>query len=113
MTGRELLAAYLAHHNEGVRTGDWQPLLDSFSPGAELDFEDARIEPFVGVDAIGRAYRERPPDDEVLVLDAEEHGDRLVVARYAWAADPERPAGELRLTRAGDRISRLVVTFGE
>jgi hypothetical protein len=44
------------------------------------------------------------------ILAAEEEGE-TVVARYAWAADPAKQAGRLRLTREGDKIALLVVTF--
>jgi hypothetical protein len=77
---------------------------------AELAFEGVPVGPFRGREAIAVAYREQPPDDEIEVLDAAEEGDG-VLARYAWLRDEGRAAGDLRLTRAGDRIARLVVTF--
>ena len=57
-----------------------------------------------------QAYRERPPDDELDVLDVREDGD-AVVAGYAWRREPDVRAGELRLTVGSGRIVRLVVTF--
>ena len=63
-----------------------------------------------GADAIAQAYREQPPDDELDVLDVRADGDTLV-AGYAWRREPEKRAGELRLTVEGGRITRLVVTF--
>ncbi|CAN5315755.1 hypothetical protein BH20ACT24_BH20ACT24_17170 [soil metagenome] len=45
------------------------------------------------------------------VLDAVERDDGVVVARYAWSRTAPAQAGEMRITRNGDRISRLVVTF--
>ena len=81
MTGLELLAEHVERFNTGVRSGDF-----------------------------AAAYREQPPDDEIEVLEAAEDGDE-VVARYAWLRDEGRAAGDLRLTRDGDRIARLVVTF--
>ena len=80
---------------------------------AELAFEGVPVGPFRGRDAIAAAYREQPPDDEVRVLGAEERADGLVVARYAWTNEPDVVAGELRLTRNGGTITRLVVTFGQ
>jgi hypothetical protein len=102
----------VARFNDGVRTGDFGPMLERFADGAELAFEGVPVGPFRGRDTIGAAYREQPPDDEVRVLDAEEREGGLVVARYAWAKEPDTAAGELRLTRDGERITRLVVTFG-
>jgi len=103
----ELLAAHVASFNHGVRTGDWQPMLARFTADAELEFVGVPVGPFNGRDAIAEAYRSRPPDDELVVL--EDRGDGT--ARYAWAQTPSTPAGELRLTVDGGRITRLVVTF--
>jgi hypothetical protein len=86
-------------------------MLEQFTADAELAFEGVPVGPFVGRDAIAAAYREQPPDDEIGILDADEGDDGVVRARYAWRREPARAAGEMRLTRDGDRISRLVVTF--
>jgi hypothetical protein len=72
--------------------------------------EGVPVGPFVGKDAIAEAYRERPPDDELDVLDVRQDGD-TVVAGYAWRREPDVRAGELRLTVGSGRIVRLVVTF--
>ena len=96
--------------NAGVRSGDFAPMLEKFSEDATMAFEGVPIGPFIGREAIAQAYRERPPDDELDVLDVRRTGD-MFVAGYAWRREPERRAGELRLTVDGGRISRLVVTF--
>jgi RimJ/RimL family protein N-acetyltransferase len=106
----DFLYEYIARHNQGVRDGDWGPLSECFADAAVLEFEGVAVGPFTGREAIAAAYEQRPPDDEVRILDAEEEG-HTVVARYAWAADPNVAAGKLRLTREGDTIARLVVTF--
>jgi putative acetyltransferase len=103
------LYEYVARHNAGVRDGEWGPLGECFADHATLEFEGVEVGPFAGREAIVAAYEERPPDDEVRILDAEEEGD-TVVARYAWATAAEVQAGSLRLTREGDEIARLVVT---
>jgi len=104
----DFLYEYIARHNQGVRSGDWEPLAECFAEDAALEFDGAPVGPFEGRDAIAAAYRERPPDDEVRILDAKEQGE-TVFARYSWSLSPERQAGTLRLTRRGDAIHRLVV----
>jgi hypothetical protein len=106
-----LLEDHVARFNEGVRTGDFGPMLENFADDATMAFEGVPVGPFHGKDAIAQAYRDQPPDDELDVLDSR-HEDETIVAGYAWRREPERRAGELRLTVAGGRIGRLVVSFG-
>ena len=110
MPARSLLEDHVRRFNAGVRSGDFGPMLELFADEGELAFEGAPVGPFSGRDAIAAAYRARPPDDEINVLDAEERSDGSIVAAYAWRRGGAR-AGELRLSRDGNRISRLVVTF--
>ena len=104
----DFLYEYIARHNAGVRDGEWGPLAECFADDAVLEFEGVAAGPFAGREAIAAAYEQRPPDDEVRILDTEEEG-ATVVARYAWAAAAEVQAGSLSLTREGDEIARLVV----
>ena len=106
-----LLHDYVGVHNECVRTGDWEPLRSWFTDDAELAFDGVSVGPFRGADEIARAYRERPPDDLVLTFRVDEE-DRRVVAEYGWLREPAVVAGRMLLTTAGDRVSKLVVTFG-
>jgi steroid Delta-isomerase len=106
----QLLNEHVDRFNRAVRTGEWQEMTSHFTDDAELAFEGVPAGPFRGRDTIEAAYREQPPDDEVRILDADQVGDE-VIAGYAWNADPERRAGELRLTERDGRIARLVVTF--
>jgi steroid Delta-isomerase len=106
----QLLNQHVDRFNRAVRTGDWEPMVEHFTEDAELRFEGVPAGPFEGRDTIAQAYREQPPDDEVRILDSDQVGDETI-AGYAWAADPERRAGELRLTERDGRIARLVVTF--
>ena len=108
-TAVDALYEYVARHNQGLRTGDWEPLGECFAEDAVLELEGVPAGPFSGRDAIVAAYRERPPDDEVRVLSAEERPNG-VDARYAWAAEPERPAGRLLLALQGSAIERLAIT---
>jgi SnoaL-like protein len=106
----EELDRHVERFNEGVRTGNFDPMLERFADDAELDFEGVRAGPFLGLDAIRMAYREQPPDDRIVVLDA--HGDEDdEVATYSWVARPEVPAGEMRFVPLDGRVTRLVVSF--
>jgi steroid Delta-isomerase len=110
VTGLELLNEHVERFNRGVRSGDFGSMLELLTEDASLDFVGVPAGPFQGRDAIAAAYRDQPPDDEIEVLEASETGAD-VLARYAWLRDEGRAAGDLRLTRDGDRIARLVVTF--
>jgi RimJ/RimL family protein N-acetyltransferase len=106
----DLLYEYVARHNQGVRTGDWEALGECFADDAVLAFEGLASGPFAGRDAIVAAYCERPPDDEVRLLAAAERDDGSAGARYRWAGAPDAPGGSLLLTPAGEKIEQLVVT---
>jgi steroid delta-isomerase len=95
-----------------VRSGDFGPMLEQFADDAELAFEGVPVGPFRGKPAIAGAYAEQPPDDEIVILRTRESGDDLVVADYAWRADPVARAGSLILRLRDAEIDRLVVTFG-
>jgi RimJ/RimL family protein N-acetyltransferase len=108
--GIALLHDYVLVHNECVRTADWEPLGEWFTEDAELAFDGVPVGPFEGREAIADAYRERPPDDEVVIFGTEEQKD-TVVAGYGWLQKPAEPAGRMIVTPHGDRIAKLVVTF--
>jgi steroid delta-isomerase len=110
VTGEELLEDNVRRFNQGVRSGDFGSMLELFTEDASLEFVGVPVGPFQGREAIAAAYRDRPPDDEIEVIEASESGADML-ARYAWLRDEDRAAGDLRLTRDGDRIARLVVTF--
>ena len=106
-----LLEQHVERFNQGVRSGDFAPMVAGFADDAELHFEGVPVGPFVGRDAIDAAYREQPPDDEIEILGSEER-DGVVVARHAGLRDEGRQAGEMLLTPVDDEIKKLVVTFG-
>ena len=93
---------YVECFNEGVRTGDWSRMLELLDDDAEVEFVGIPAGPFHGREAIGAAYRTQPPDDELVPLDGE---------RYAWAKEPERPAGELHLEERDGKITRIRVLY--
>jgi steroid delta-isomerase len=104
------LGEHVQRFNAGVRSGDFAPMLELFTDDAEMAFDGVPVGPFFGREAIAQAYRERPPDGELDVLDMRREGD-TIVAGYAWRREPDVRAGELRLTVVGALITRLVVTF--
>jgi steroid delta-isomerase len=87
-------------------------MLDQFADDAELAFEGVPLGPFRGKPAIAQAYADQPPDDEIVILRTRESGDDLVVADYAWRADPGARAGSMILRLKGAEINRLLITFG-
>jgi steroid Delta-isomerase len=102
-----LLADYVERFNAGVRSGEWQPMLELLAPDAELEFVGIPVGPFAGREAIGEAYRTQPPDDELVLL--EPRGEHAAV--YAWARDPVRPAGELHVEERDGAITRIRVLY--
>ena len=106
----QLLSQHVDRFNHAVRSGDWDRMTSYFTEDAELRFEGVPVGPFEGRETIARAYREQPPDDEVRLLDSDQIGGETI-AGYAWAAEPDKRAGEMRLTARDGQIARLVVTF--
>jgi steroid Delta-isomerase len=102
-----LLDDYVEGFNEGVRSGEWEPMLDLVAPDAELEFVGIPVGPFAGREAIGDAYRTQPPDDELVLLDRLGEGGAV----YAWAKDPARPAGEVHVEERYGAITRIRVLY--
>ena len=78
-------------------------MIDAFAEDAELAFEGIPVGPFHGRDAIGHAYATQPPDDEIVLLDAD--------GNYAWAKEPHVTAGRMFLTERDGEIARLVIRY--
>jgi steroid Delta-isomerase len=98
-----LLEEHVERFNAGVRSGDFGPMVAAFAEDAELVFEGIPVGPFSGREAIGEAYAAQPPDDEIVLLD----GD----GAYAWAKEPNVPAGRMFLTGRDEEIVRLVIRY--
>jgi steroid Delta-isomerase len=106
----DLIEEHVVRFNAGVRSGDFGPMLEQFAENAELAFRGVPAGPFVGRAAIADAYRERPPDDELDLLDVRKVPG-AIRAGYAWRARPDHRAGEMRFELRDGRIARLLVTF--
>jgi hypothetical protein len=105
----ELLADHVRRFNHGVRTADWRPMLQNFSPDGMIVFDGARVGPFRGHDAIERGYREQPPDDTITVLEVLESTPERLIASFAWDNRPGVRVGELRFALDGRQIQRLTI----
>ena len=109
MTGAELCEAHVRAFNEGVRSGDWEPMLARFDDDATVRFENAPMGALHGLDEIRRAYRESPPDDEIRLFGVQDDAERgTVTAAFAWTRGG---TGRMVLETARGRISALTVTF--
>lgn len=111
MDAGAILDTHVARFNEGVRSGDFAPMLEGFADDAELAFEGVPVGPFRGKPAIAQAYSEQPPDDEIEILRTRESGTELIVVDYAWRAEPKTRAGTMIFRLRDGKIDRLVVTF--
>jgi hypothetical protein len=105
------MQSHVARFNEGVRSGDWEPMLATFADGAELHFENAPAGPFVGVDAIRQGYLEQPPDDRIQLLGIQDDKQEgRVTAAFAWVRGG---TGQLVLEHDRGAVTRLVVIFDQ
>ncbi|HEV8102183.1 MAG TPA: hypothetical protein VGP69_00450 [Gaiellaceae bacterium] len=107
-SGTDLLQAHVRAFNDGVRTGDWEPMLGRFAAAAKLRFENTPAGPFIGLEAIRSAYREQPPDDEIRLLGVQDRDERTAVAAFAWL---NGGTGQLVLTHDRGEITALTVVF--
>jgi hypothetical protein len=83
-------------------------MLERFDGDAELVVDGGLREPVVGVGAIRTAYLDRPPREEIALLDARETAAGAS-GTFAWCDAPESPAGDLHLTVVGGRVTRLEI----
>ena len=109
MTGIELCEAHVRAFNEGVRTGDWEPMLSRFADDATVSFENAPAGRIDGIEAIRTAYRDSPPDDEIRLLGVQDDPERgTVTAAFAWTRGG---TGRMVLETARGQIRALTVIF--
>ena len=105
-----LLEEHVSRFNEGVRSGDFGPMVASFAEDAVMTFVGTPAGPFEGREAIAAAYAAQPPEDEVRLLGDPVVADGSIGADYAWASDGRR-AGRIVLTPRSGAVARLTVTF--
>ena len=92
VTPSDLLLAHVERFNEGIRSGDFAPMVSGFATDAVMAFEGVEVGPFIGRDAIARAYADQPPTDEIRLLGALTAEGDAVESDYAWAAEGVGPA---------------------
>ena len=105
----QLLITYVAHHNLGVKTGNFMPLLTFFAELAEMHFDGIEYGPLIGRRAIAQAFDKHPPSDELVIGEPVNHAD-CASAAYAWSRKPSRPAGTIKLQAGDGCILRIDIT---
>jgi steroid delta-isomerase len=110
MDRRSVVDEHVSAFNRGVRSGSFDEMLQRFHDDARLVFEGVPAGPYEGRAAIAEAYRDRPPDDEIEVLEVTDDDDHMVVS-YAWRADDGKRAGDMIFSIERGLITQLVVTF--
>ncbi|MGH8791477.1 MAG: nuclear transport factor 2 family protein [Stackebrandtia sp.] len=103
-----LLEEYVLRHNRGLSSGDFTSMLELFCDDAEMTFVGLPVGPFVGRDAIAAAFRDAPPDDQLVLLSTACDGARIS-GGYGWRGRHGQPEGSLELTARDGKIARLTV----
>jgi hypothetical protein len=107
-----LLNAYVVRHNDGVRTGDFGPMVSLFTESSVMNFVDLPSGRLAGKEAIAKVFAHDPPTDELIVTRVADEGPLHVFAAYGWKVAQSRQAGWLLLQPLDDGlIERLVITF--
>ncbi|HKZ58734.1 MAG TPA: nuclear transport factor 2 family protein [Candidatus Thermoplasmatota archaeon] len=108
MSAESALTAYVDAHNEGVRTADYSRLAALLHAEAEMTFKGQRVGPYIGRDAILRAFKETAPGAELRVLEVQ--SDRTgAEARYGWVGAAATVAGVLRIEPREGKVARIEV----
>jgi steroid Delta-isomerase len=108
----EFADAHVAAFNAAVRSGDFAGFLTGFEADAVIRFENvpgAGVLEFAGRSAYTAAYTAQPPDDQIDIAGPPGEQDGLLVIPFRWRRDGA--TGTMRLTRNGDRIAGMTVTF--
>ncbi len=95
--------------NEGVRTGDFGPWLDTFAEDTVVTFTGLPIGPLHGRMALAETYAEHPPSSPMRVQESSVEGDR-VTGRFVWA-DAPTTGGVFVLVLRDDKLVAMDVTL--
>lgn len=107
----ELLANCVALYNRGVRTRDFDALLDLLTDDAVLEFEGTSERgPLTGKGAIAQHFDDDPPDDPIKIKRWKVR-ENTIVAEFAWTDIPEG-GGCLILEPRDGLLARITMVFG-
>jgi hypothetical protein len=107
-----LLRQYVALHNRCVESCDFSPLSKIFHPLAEMHFQGIALGPFIGREAILKAFQNHPPTARIAILEQNTH-QSISHATYAWLEDSHRPAGRLHIEANEDMILRITISIDD
>jgi steroid delta-isomerase len=94
--------------NAAVRSGDFDPFLDTFADAAVMRFIGLPTGPFVGRTEIARAYEQQPPTDTLTVDGVATDGD-VDVVRVRW---DRGGVGTFTVRWEAGLVADLTVAFG-
>jgi hypothetical protein len=97
--------------NQGVRTGDFGPWLETFHDDAVATFAGLPIGPLYGREAIGRTYAERPPSSTLHVVESTVDGDAFT-CRFVWDDAPQT-GGVFVIRLRDDKLVSLDVMLSD
>jgi steroid Delta-isomerase len=95
--------------NEGVRTGDFGPWLDTFTDDTRVTYTGLPIGPLAGREALADVYSSHPPSSPMRVESSKVDGDR-VIGQFIWTDAPDT-GGEFVLTMREGRVAAMDVTL--
>ena len=98
----DFLYEYVARHNQGVRTGDWEPMGECLADDARLEFDGVPAEAFI------RSSTPAPPEPEPMaMISAYLRSSRTLRPEDAEALDDIRKRSDAfgtKLTISGDEV---------
>ena len=94
--------------NAAVSQSDFGALVDTFASTAVMRFLGVPAGPFVGRDAIARAYEQTPPDDTMSIVDIQEAGPHTAQVRFAWTRGG---TGSMTMSWNDGQLIDLTVAF--
>jgi hypothetical protein len=104
------VARHQALFNEGVRSGDFGPWLDTFTDDTVVTYVGLPIGPLHGRDQVAKAYVEHPPSSPMRVVESALEGDEQATGRFVWVDAPET-GGVFVLTLREGKVAALAVTL--